>query len=396
MKPLLSIFIDGLKPESVIHMPFLNGFAHQRRIKGEYGYSIACHASMYSGVHTDVHKFWFVWQLAPNSSPFKKLKHILNLPFMGSLPGKLFLHKTALLFENKPNTSFFGIPRVVHVPVRFLKYLDVTEKCNYDEPGYLSEVPSLFDILRGSNIDFTVVGMDKSEHEESKILAKHNKHTKNNWIYWFMGDVDHFSHEFGQTSDEAIKRLRLLDDLLKQKYHQLIEQIGEVDFLLWSDHGHIDVFNKIDLYEVFEQAGENLNSYKYVIDGNYARFWFDTKRQEAQVRAVLANIGEVGENLEIKDQIDYRVYAGDNRFGDLVFSLHPGHIFNKTIWGWSRKMKSMHGYNPDFKESDGVVISNMPLQAGRRLELIDVTPSILVRLGLPIYDYMEGTSFWEL
>ena len=72
MKPLLSVFLDGLKPESLEHMPFVNSFTHKSRIKGEFVYSIACHGSMYSGVHTDKHKLWFVWRKSPESSPFKK------------------------------------------------------------------------------------------------------------------------------------------------------------------------------------------------------------------------------------------------------------------------------------------------------------------------------------
>lgn len=396
MKPLLSLFIDGLRPESIEHMPFLDSFREKHRIKGEYGYSIACHGSMYSGVHTDRHKLWFVWQRSPDTSPFRKIKYFLNLPFMDNVPGKLFLHKTATLFESEPNTSFFGIPRFVHVPLRFIKDLDVTEKRNYDEPGYLTEVPSLFDILRQNDIEFDVIGMDKSEKEESKILDRVNEHRHTPWIYWFMGDVDHFSHEYGQGSAEGIRRLGELDELLKRKYEQLVEQVGDVDFLLWSDHGHIDVIEKIDIYEVFKESKRNLNDFLHVIDGTYARFWYDTAEQEQCIRDTLESMSAKGEILEIEDQIQHRVYPGDNRFGDIVFSLNPGYIFNRTIWGWSRKMKSMHGYDPNYPESDGVLISNIPIKANEQLQLIDITPSIMERLGLAIRDYMEGKSFWAL
>jgi len=394
MKPLLSVFIDGLKPESVEHMPFLHSFKTLRRVKGEYGYSIACHGSMYSGVHTDIHKLWFVWQYSPKSSPFRRLKYLYKIPLMSTLPGKLFLHKTAKLFEPEPNTSFFGLPRFVHVPMRLLQYLDVSEKRNYDESGYLTEVPSLFDIFRDNDIPFEVVGMDKSEKEESKILARHTNFRKLPFIYWFMGDVDHFSHEFGQDSDEARRRLRALDKLLEKKYNELVEAIGEVDFLLWSDHGHIDVHKKIDLYEIFENQGNNLYKYLHVIDGTYARFWFENPADEKEIRKVLKTLEQDGEILEIEDQKRYRVYPGDRRFGDLVFSLHPGAIFNKTIWGWSRKMKSMHGYNPNVPESDGVILSNMDIVDDRQLELIDMTPSIMERLSLTPLPHMEGKSFW--
>lgn len=396
MKPLLSIFIDGLKIESLQYMPFLNSFTNKNRIKGEFGYSIACHGSMYSGVHTDIHKLWFVWQRSPSSSPFRKIRHLAGLPFMKTLPGKLFLHKTATLFEKEKNTSFFGIPRVVHVAPQFLKYLDVTEKRNYDESGYLTEVKSLFDILKEEDIPLNVIGMDKSEHEESRILSKVNHHLPVPWTYWFIGDVDHFSHEFGQDSHEAKKRLLALDQLLSKKYQQFISQIGEVDTLIWSDHGHIDIDERIDIYKTFSLYKEKLDDFQHVIDGNFARFWFKNASQENVLRKILSEeLKNSGDILEVDDQKTFRVYPGDNRFGDLIFALRPGKIFSKTIWGWSRKMKSMHGYNPNFPQSDGVIISNLPLQHHRKLNLIDITPSILTRLGVPLMDYMEGKSFWR-
>ena len=392
---LLSIFIDGLRPESLVHMPFLSGLVpHQERIKGEFGYSIACHGSMYSGVHTDAHKMWFVWQRAPDTSPFRAVRGMSKMPGLDNVIARQFLRKTAMLFA-PPNSSFFGVPRVVHIPSRFLSQLDVTEKRNYDEPGYLPHVPSLTDLLREEDVKFQVIGMDKSFHEESKILEHADFRDDVDWMYWFLGDVDHFSHEFGQTSSEGIRRLTELDRLLERRFADLQKVREPSDILLWSDHGHIDVFEKPDLYRYFSEAGLNLNDFFHVIDATYARFWFDSTTQESDVRGVLETLGDRGVILEPEVQAKHRLDPGDNRFGDLIYALEPGYVFARTIWGWSRKMNSMHGYNPDYLESDGVVASTRALSTDRRLELIDVTPSILEALSLRGHSHMEGQPFWK-
>lgn len=392
MKPLLGIFLDGLKPESLRHMPFLSSLGHSTRLKSEYGYSITCHASMYSGVRPDRHKTWFVWKKSPATSPFRNFDSLMQLPFMSSLLGKYFLHKTASLFEKEPNTSFFGIPRFVHVPLKTVKFLDVVEKRMAHEDHYLEEVPSFFDLIKRANRSTYVVGLDKSEKEESNILRKFTDHRAADFIYWFIGDVDHFSHQYGQESEIAAVKLRELDDLLSEKYDDLVFNIGPVDVIAWSDHGHIDVHTKIDLYEVADKVGVDLNQLHHVIDATCVRFWVEKDEDADQINLVLDNLGDVGETIDADIEAEHRLHMGDDRYGDIIYFVNPGYMFNKTIWGWSRSMASMHGYNPNFPISDGVLISNNPIAEGER-HLVDIAPTIIERLEISCDINFDGKNF---
>jgi hypothetical protein len=80
----------------------------------------------------------------------------------------------------------------------------------------------------------------------------------------------------------------------------------------------------------------------------------------------------------------------DNRYGDLVFYLDAPAIFAKTIWGFGRKQKSMHGYLPENPGSDGVFLSNRRLVKGTHVELVDVLPTLLNSLSLPVPSYVDG------
>ena len=395
-KPMLCIFIDGLKPESLVHMPFLSSLGEINRIRGEYGYSIACHGSMYSGMHTSKHKLWFVWKKDSKNSPFNRLRHLLKLPLMRLLPFKLAIHKMVTLADRGENTSFFGIPRFVHCRPEFMADLDVAEKKNYDEPGYLTECKGLFDVLRESGKRFYVVGMDKSSKEESEILERFNDHKEADLIYWFLGDVDHFSHALGQNSEEAIIRLGKLDRLLQKKWQDLTAKVGDVDVLIWSDHGHIDIEEMIDIYSDSKSLGINLANLNHVVDGTFLRIWSDSEVERLHLIGKYSDyFGARGEHLCVEKQKQLKLYAGDNRFGDIVFALRPGFAFSRTIWGWSSKMVSQHGYDPHDRRSDGVVISNIPIDTSSKLQLVDIGPSILARLGLAFKGNVDGRVFWR-
>lgn len=54
----------------------------------------------------------------------------------------------------------------------------------------------------------------------------------------------------------------------------------------------------------------------------------------------------------------------------------------------------MHGYLPDYPDSDGVFLSQRPLVEGTHVELVDVLPTILDSLALSIPSYIDGRTLW--
>ena len=73
-KYLLTVFLDGIKTESLEFMPFLNSLREKRTIRTDLGYSVTCHASMYTGVYPEKHKIWFYWLKNAKNSPYRWLK----------------------------------------------------------------------------------------------------------------------------------------------------------------------------------------------------------------------------------------------------------------------------------------------------------------------------------
>jgi predicted AlkP superfamily pyrophosphatase or phosphodiesterase len=393
VRPVLTFFFDALKPESLHHMPFLNSFAHQRRMRSEMGHSVTCHPSMYSGVHPNKHLQWFVWQYDPVGTPFKWARAFKYLGFMDNLPARYFLHKWTRMFREE-NTAWFGVPFLVNLPLKYWPYFNVVEDRAWDEPGYLKEYPTVFDILRHHDIDFEIVGMTKGAGDEFTQIDGHEFKEIRPWTYFFLGSIDSYSHQYGQDAPETIERIRRLDQLVEAKYRAYSQRVSDFDVFVFSDHGHIRAEKRVDVHSIFRQHGYNLNHFIHLIESNYARFWFRKDEERAVVERILSALEE-GFILTDEHFRRYHLEMPDNRYGDLVFYLDVPYLFTKTIWGFSRGQKSMHGYLPDYPDSDGIFLSQRPLVEGSHVDLVDVLPTLLDSLGLPVPDYVNGHVLWE-
>ena len=393
MKPVLTFFFDALKPESLQYMPFLNSFSQQRRMKTELGYSVTCHPTMYSGVHPNKHLQWFVWKYDPLLSPFKWARIFRYLGIFDYLPTRYFLHKYTRMFREK-NTAWFGVPLLVNLPLKYWPLFNVVEDRSWDEPGYLKEFLTVFDILRHHNIDIEVVGMTQGAGDEFQQIGQHKFREIRPWTYFFLGSIDAFSHRFGQSSPETIEHMQKLDRLVETKYKEYCQLESDFDIVFFSDHGHIPVEKHVDIHKHFKQHNSNLSRFICLVDANFARFWFRTDNERATVERILSTLEE-GFVLTPEQLNEYQCNMPDNRYGDLIFYLDRPSVFTKTIWGFSRKQKSMHGYLPDYPDSDGIFISQRPLIEGDHVELVDVLPTILSSLSLPIPPNLDGHVLWS-
>jgi predicted AlkP superfamily pyrophosphatase or phosphodiesterase len=393
MRPVLTFFFDALKPESLEHMPFLNSFAHKRRMRSELGHSVTCHPSMYSGVHPNKHLQWFIWRYDSVDTPFKWARMFKYLSFLDNLPARYFLHKYTRMFREE-NTAWFGVPLLVNLPLKYWPFFNVVEDRAWDEPGYLEEYPTVFDILRRHDVDFEIIGMTKGAGDEFTQIGGHEFEEIRPWTYFFLGSIDSYSHRYGQDAPETIDRMRRLDQLVEARYNEYNQRVADFDVFVFSDHGHIPAEKRVDIHNVFRQHGYNLNRFIHLVESNYARFWFRSDDERAIVEPILYSIKE-GFILTDEHLKRYNLEMPDNRYGDLVFYLDAPYLFTKTIWGFSRGQKSMHGYLPDYPDSDGIFLSQRPLVEGSHVELVDVLPTLLDALGLPIPGYVDGRVLWK-
>jgi predicted AlkP superfamily pyrophosphatase or phosphodiesterase len=395
---LFTAFIDGLKPESIEHMEFLNSLGNKKRIKTKLGYSNPCHASMYTGVKPNKHLYWFISKHSPGTSCFKWMENLKINRIHDNIYTKYACYRISKFLDN--STSFYGVPFYWDLPINKWHNFDPVEKKFWTDVGY-SNYPTVFEILREHNISYESPGLEKTY--SSKILdniERYDPKASVSWTYFFIGDIDAYSHRYGQSSEQTKSVLKRIDSIIYSNYKKFSKIDEDFYFMLFSDHGHIDINEKINLSKIFKDNGKKITDYIYFIDSNYARFWFNNSEQEKDVRSVLSHLGDKGFILTDDILKSYDINMPDNRYGDLIFYLDKHFIFDKgeiNVFGkkMRREVVSMHGYLPDYSESDGVLISNKNLVDNKYIQLEDIPPSILRLFNISIPNYMEGDVIWK-
>lgn len=399
MIPVLAVFIDGLKPESIKYMEFLSSL-EKARIKTELGaYSSACDASIYTGVFLNKHLCWFTWKYSPDTSPFKVLNKagIVSLPH--NIYSKYLCYKACLKLSHATNPAIFGFSVFESFPLKLWAYFDTDIKEPWEKPQHYNGYPNLFELLRSKRVRYEIVGTRPEDLPDSSgVVKRHHPDRDKVFLNYFIGDIDHLSHSHGQGSPEVVERLRMIDGILEEKYAEFHRVFQDFYFLVFSDHGHSEVKSAVNLEEVFKKRGRKLQNYVHFVDSNYARFWFRSSKEEEHVRETLSELEDRGFILTKEYFERYHAEMPDNRYGDLIFYLDkPNVFFGGEISALGRKLKapvSMHGYLPDYPDSDAVLISNRKLRKDQFI-LQDITPSILQALGLEIPSYMDGAPVWE-
>jgi len=396
---MLTVFIDGLKPESIEYMPFLSTFGTKRRVKTELGYSVGCHASMYSGVYPNKHLRWFLWRYSPETSPCRWIKQLKIDKIPQNFYTKYSWYKLAKFF-NRRNTSYYDLPMLWQMPLKYWPYFDMTEKKFWSEPGFLEKYPTIFDIFRNNNIPYETVGLVRKDADRSsKIIENHLFSEIKSWTYLFVGDIDPLSHKYGQDSVQLREKLKEIDKILEKKYGIFEKECRDFYFMVFSDHGHIKIKEKVNLKSFFDLFNESLDNYIHFIDANYARFWFRTEEEKRRVSKVLSEMSGEGFILTEEHYRKYNVNMPDNRYGDLIFYLDAPYTFDQgvNILGKKRGSGTIsgHGYLPDHQDSDGILVSNKNVIKESYVRLVDILPSILKVMGIQIPAYIDGEALWK-
>ena len=388
-KPVLSIFSDGVRYDSLQYMPFSNSL-NSVPLETILGYSITCHPSMYTGVYPDKHKIAFHWiKSNKKHGPYSLLGAFPNIfPFSSPNIQAIASHIYAKLFLKRKARSFMGYGKILNLPMKFWNQIDINEFKYWDDNNYINEnIKTIFEILRKEKIKYHVSGLYKpnlGKIDTIKIVDQKNFE----WIYYFIGESDSISHKFTQHSDEGKEFLLKLDKFIEKRYNENLMLYGKdgFDLVFWSDHGHIPIQKRYNLYNIFKENEFKLNSLFNIIDYTTVRFWTKTDVQREQIVKVMDQIPEA--HLVTEEQFgQLHLPKDENLYGILFYYLDGGTVFTHTIHGFGKDVKSMHGYHPDAKGNEGIFVSNRKINS-KKVTLPDVFASTISSLGFK--QYLKG------
>lgn len=388
---VLTYFMDGVKYDMMKeYMPFLASM-QSRPLISEFGYSCACHATMYTSRYIDEHKTWFIWKKGENS-PYKWINYVPGLKYINFLPLKLLLGKITRKLSR--NTSYSGVSCLVNLP---LKYWPLFEPCDaymWDDPRWKADIPNLFTILDANRVRKQVVALHRGTRADDAFLEEAKVDYQNtDFVYYFIGYTDNIMHAHGEQGKQAQDYLREVDRFIQKTYEKAKAQREDVTLIAFSDHGHIDLQQPyININDYFKQDGRKVNDYIHLIESNYARFWFRNDAEREQVTGILHKMQEngLGYLLDESCRDRYHLNVDPKEHGELIFYLEAPSEFTNTIWGFGHSVKSGHGFCPEIPKHHGFFCTDQSLPEDREYaRLTDFLPSVLTQLGIS----MEGHTF---
>lgn len=389
---VLLYFMDGVKYDMMQkHMPFLASL-HTKPLMSDFGYSCACHATMYTSRYIEEHGTWYIWKRG-NYSPYKWLNYIPGLKYINWLPLKLVLGKITRKLSK--NSSYPGVPCLVNLPLKYWPLFETTEDVMWNDKRYKPEIPNLFSIMRDNNVKHHVIALHRgtqandSMNEECQVDYKNDK-----FVYYFIGYTDNIMHQYGEFRKESQEYLTKVDAFIKMTYEKAktARPDEDVTIIAFSDHGHIDIEEpKIDINDYFKLYGLKVNKYVHLIEANFARFWFRNDKEREEVDQVLALMTDKSLGFVLtKEYLDkYHLNVNPKEHGEVVFYLAAPHEFTNTIWGFGKTVKSGHGFEPTLPKHYGIFCSNKPLANNRNFAyLTDVLPSVVDNMGMKADSYL--------
>ena len=387
---LLLFFMDGVKYDMMKqHMPFLSSL-NAKPLISEFGYSCACHATMYTSRHIEEHKTWFIWKRG-DRSPYRWINYIPGLKYIDFLPLKLLLGKITRAFSR--NTSYSGVSCLVNLPLKYWPLFEPCDDVMWDDPVWKPEIPNLFTIADAHGIKKRVIALHRGTQAEDAFREERfADYANDELIYYFIGYTDNIMHACGENDPKAAQYLKKVDDFIRQTYEKASGYQKNVKLIAFSDHGHIDLKEPyVDINDHFKPAGLNVNRYIHLIESNYARFWFRNQKEREEVSAVIDKMQADGLGFVLdqtyKDQ--YHLNVDPAEHGELIFYLAAPSEFTRTIWGFGHTVKSGHGFEPTLPKHYGFFCTNQPISDQVEFAyLTDILPTVMGQLQIPQEGYV--------
>lgn len=381
---VLLYFMDGVKYDMMIkYMPFLASI-NSKPLLSEFGYSCACHATMYTSRYIEEHKTWFIWKKGDNS-PYKWINYIPGLKYINFLPLKLVLGKITRKLSK--NSSYSGVSCLVNLPLKYWSMFKLCDDVMWNDPKWKANFPNMFSIVKENSIKNHVVALHRGTKADDIFKEEEQVDYKNDdFVYFFIGYTDNVMHTYGENGKEAQNYLTKIDLFIKSTYEKAKQEHEDVTIIAYSDHGHIDLKKPyIDINDYFKAEGLKVNKYIHLIESNYARFWFRNTKEQKEITAIIEKMQKncLGFVLDKKYQEQYHLNVNPEEHGELIFYLAAPYEFTKTIWGFGHTVKSGHGFEPTIPKHYGVFCSNKSLASDIEFAyLTDVLPTVMTQLGI--------------
>lgn len=345
MNKTLLIFVDSFP---FARLPNLNRLStlYRWQIASGLGFSINIKPEIFGGYTADQIGYFNEWMYKTDSR-FRHHKTWLKLLsiFSTNYYADRLVHRLLGRFVFKKN--------ILNIPFNYLPYFDAKGTSPYADDFELPTIfsqASKFQCIRYKDISF-------SPNRDQEIFQKAADRLESddyNTFFIASADLDNLTHRFGINSNEYNSKLLELDNLIGECIDIFNKRHSDGTTIIVSDHSMAEVTGSVTIKPEQKFGKPSQNSYFYFIDATMLRVWlFDPKLHKPWIDYL--SEFEQGFLLSEEERSDYNVRT--RSFGDLIFLLHEGLVFNPTFWG-NGVARAMHGYHPRTESQKGFIASN--------------------------------------
>ncbi len=402
---MLVLFLDAFRHDLISeeHTPFLWNLAHEgtfANLNTLAGYHVEY--SILAGALPTKHNVWTWYGLDPKHSSYAWTRNFrwffskLDKTFL-STPTRAFISYMTML--GRYSTGKTRLMKINQIPLHKLYKFNTTVDKSYIDHRSLP-VPTFLDVLRTSGKKYLAYDYPiKSTHQRTTLHTSHGddiqelenlrRSLRDHYDLRFahVWNLDSIQHKYGTDSKETRTHLRKLDQAIK-KLVTAARTKEPTTVLLFADHGMSYVDKDIDALAVLKPYG---NKIEYFIGSTLVNFWTNDEHVKKEVRQKFEAL-----NCYVYDEHnieEIKIPYTRNIVGDLMIAVKPGYQFYPDYFRKDSHVKAMHGYTHKVPDQDGIFIlhgEGVPAKKIKNAQLVDIAPTILKILDLPIPNTVDG------
>ena len=359
--------------------------------------------SMLSGYYPLTHNIWCWYYYDGGNSCFKWIKPLKSLfKAIDKTPlrniSRAFISYATMLFRYAKGKT--RLLKVNEIPIEKLSNFNISVDKFYTDKNSLN-VPTLFDILRKNNKRFFALEYPwKTTNEKMKLaffeksdeanfmVLKNKINENHDVLYCHIWNLDSLQHKYGIKSKEVFEHIKLIDNNVKDLVETAKARYGNVNVVIFSDHGMTPVKETINALEIIKDYDAD-----YFLGSTMVQIWLKDKEKKTEIKQRFLKLNcQVYDESNIKEvKIPFR-----REFtGDLLIAARPGYQFYPDFFRKDKKASAMHGYITKNRDLDGIFIvkgENVKKREIKEASLVDITPTILKLIGIGSDDKYDGKA----
>jgi len=353
------LFIDALGWELVSRTGFMaEELPFRRRIEMQFGYSSTAIPTILSGRTPAEHGHLGLFRFAPGASPFRLLGMLSPLMRPRSLwdRGRVRHLLSRLIGRLYGFTGYF---QLYQMPFSKLPLMDYCEKYDLFAPGGMGNVENLRDLLARHKSAYHIsdwrIG-DTKNFEAARQALREGK----TFLFVYTAELDALLHRFPAppVADVIQAKLNWYAQEIESLFATCRELKKTLRLTVISDHGMTPLARTVDLRSAVEKTHLVFGrDYGACYDSTMFRPTFLAPGAEKAIRDAVKPFENCGHWLTEEEEKHYGIYRADRMFGDAVFLMDPGIQIVPSDMG-NAPLNGMHGFAPEDKDSQAVILSN--------------------------------------